>query len=404
MARIAVVDLVFHWPPQGGSMVNVREILKRLAQYHEVRLFVPNMTRYFPRGELTESPGFPVEPVPCTLAQFIPSYLSREIRRRVDDFKPDLVWVTDGWTLKPYIIRGLAHHRPWHTFFAYEMLCPANNERFRRGRRCGKTVLTSPIDCSLEVVGQLGFHLAGGSLHCVSHETLVSRAFSPTYGRLVRSALASCRRHIVYGPHFFKLLQGVSDAVTAVPGGVDTRHFSPNSTTGHGLLMVGRVGDPAKGLSVLLRAMDILRTRRINVDLRVTAAQSNGEDVRAIGWIPPAGLPDLYRSAAVVVVPSLMEEPFGLVAVEAMACGVPVVASRHGGLASIVEDGETGFLVTPGDERELAPRLEELLGDSRLRRRFGAAGRERATHLFDWDKIVQDHYLPMIEQETGNRG
>jgi len=383
-------------------MVNVREILGRIAPHHEVRLFVPHMTRYFPRGEFTESPGFFCEAIPCTFTQFSPSYLSREIRRRVDAFNPDLVWITDGWTLKPYLMKSLAHHRPWHSFFAYEMLCPANNERFKRGRRCDKTVLTSPLDCCVEVMGQLGLHVAGGGLQCVSHETLASRAFSPLYGRVVREALSLCSRHIVYGPQYRKLLEGVSEAISIIPGGVDTNHFSPKSTDPEGILMVGRVDDPAKGLNVLLTAVDHLRTRGVKADLRLTGAGTYGPGIQSLGWVPPASLPDLYRSAAVVVIPSLWEEPFGLVAVEAMACGVPVVASRHGGPASIVVHGETGFLVTPGDAAELADRLEELLADSRLRRRFGDASRERALHLFDWDKIVQNHYLPMIAEDLGH--
>jgi glycosyltransferase involved in cell wall biosynthesis len=336
--------------------------------------------------------------------QFTPGYLSKEIRRRVDDFNPDLVWVTDGWTLKPYLLDSLAHHKPWHSFFAYEMLCPANNERFKRGQRCYKTVLTDPLDCCVEVTGQLGLHVAGGGLQCVSHETLASRAFLPTYGRLVREALAKCARHIVYGPQYLGLLEGISDAISIVPGGVDTSHFSPKPTRGEGILMVGRVDDPAKGLRVLLAAIEQLRSRGIEAGVRVTGSGDYGPDVQALGWVPPAKLPDLYRSAAVVVIPSLWEEPFGLVAVEAMACGVPVVASRHGGPSTIVEDGVTGFLVTPGDPAELAERLEQLLSDRNLRQRFGEAGRERAVALFDWDKIVDTHYLPMIEGHMEHRG
>lgn len=402
MARIAVVDLVFHWPPQGGSMVNVREILRRIAVHHEVRLFVPHMTRYLPRGEFTESPGFDCETVPCTFLRFTPGYLGREMRRRVDRFNPNLVWVTDGWTLKPYLIRSLAQYRPWHSFFAYEMLCPANNERFKRGRQCDKTVLTNRLDCCVEVAGQLGLHLAGGGMQSVSHETLMSGAFLPTYRRVVREALAACRRHIVYGPQYFRLLKGLAHAVSIVPGGVDTDRFSPGTAAdARGLLMVGRVDDPAKGLKVLLAAAGKVRSKCIEADVRVTGSGSYGEGVQSLGWVPPHRLPDLYRSAAVVVVPSLWEEPFGLVAVEAMACGVPVIASRQGGLASIVEDGITGFLVAPGDSEQLAERLEQLLADSDLRRRFGEAGRARAVDLFAWDRIVENHYLPMIEEDTG---
>lgn len=100
------------------------------------------------------------------------------------------------------------------------------------------------------------------------------------------------------------------------------------------------------------------------------------------------------------VVPSLLE-PFGLVAIEAMAYGRPVVASRTGGLAEIVVDGETGRLVPPGDPQALAQALEELLGDPRRALWMGEAGRLRFESLFTLERMVENTLLVYDEASHG---
>jgi glycosyltransferase involved in cell wall biosynthesis len=91
-------------------------------------------------------------------------------------------------------------------------------------------------------------------------------------------------------------------------------------------------------------------------------------------------MPEFWISKDVAVVPSLTEA-FGLVALEALACGVPVVATTAGGLKEIVIDGECGLLVPPGDTAALARALRLLLTDEQLRRRLSAAARLRAENF-----------------------
>ena len=86
-------------------------------------------------------------------------------------------------------------------------------------------------------------------------------------------------------------------------------------------------------------------------------------------------MPDLYRLSRLVVMPSL-EEPFGLVATEALACGVPVIASNRGGLPEIVKDGRTGMIVDPTNTKALARAIARLLDDEKLRERMGRLGRK----------------------------
>jgi glycosyltransferase involved in cell wall biosynthesis len=90
----------------------------------------------------------------------------------------------------------------------------------------------------------------------------------------------------------------------------------------------------------------------------------------------------IWYATDIAVVPSTEPEPFGLVAIEAMAAGVPVVASRHGGLTDIVEDGTTGRLVSPGDSTALASALDQLANDVGIRKSMGEAGRARQQALF----------------------
>ncbi|MEX2413947.1 MAG: glycosyltransferase, partial [Thermoleophilaceae bacterium] len=98
-------------------------------------------------------------------------------------------------------------------------------------------------------------------------------------------------------------------------------------------------------------------------------------------------IPALIRSAdALVSVP--WYEPFGIVPVEAMACGVPVVASAVGGMIDTVVDGGTGLHVPPRDPAAVAATLRRLLGDDALRAQLGAAGAARARRRYGWDRVA----------------
>ena len=97
--------------------------------------------------------------------------------------------------------------------------------------------------------------------------------------------------------------------------------------------------------------------------------------------------------------PVRVSELLGLVALEAMACGTPVVASRVGGLAEVVQDGETGFLVPPGDVPALRDRLDQLLRDPALARRLGDNARARVLEHFTWARVAE-RCLAAYEPET----
>jgi glycosyltransferase involved in cell wall biosynthesis len=99
-------------------------------------------------------------------------------------------------------------------------------------------------------------------------------------------------------------------------------------------------------------------------------------------------MPPLCEAADVVVYPTVGEEPYGLVPLEAMSCGRPVVASRSGGIPETVEDGVTGHIVPPGDADTLADRVGHLLAHPPLARALGAAGRRRVEAHFSADRYL----------------
>ncbi len=148
------------------------------------------------------------------------------------------------------------------------------------------------------------------------------------------------------------------------------------------VLFVGRVA-PEKGLHVLLRALHPADATLTVVgdgpalpgarELAATLGMS--ARVRFSGWMAGAALTDAYRSAAVVAVPSVWPEPFGLVGLEAMAVGRPVVASMTGGIVDWLEPEVTGLGVVPGRPQPLREALTAILGNPARAKAMGAAGR-----------------------------
>ena len=180
------------------------------------------------------------------------------------------------------------------------------------------------------------------------------------------------------------------------PMGCDTSAFSPRNRRpdafgpGEGpvVLFVGRL-EEIKGLPVLLRAMEQVDARLVvagsGTMLEAWRAQAMplGERVLFLGQVPRERLRVLYASADVLCAPSLVmpdgrAEGFGLVLLEAMASGTPVVASWSGGMAELVQDGENGLLTRPGDADHLAAALNRVLQDAGLRSQLVQRGMQTA--------------------------
>jgi glycosyltransferase involved in cell wall biosynthesis len=189
--------------------------------------------------------------------------------------------------------------------------------------------------------------------------------------------------------------------IAVVPNGVDADLFRPlpecPRTPGR-VVATASADVPLKGLEPLLRAFAIVRGRRPAELVVVGRPRADGpiprllEDlglngsVRFVSGIPDEELVALYASAEAAVVPSLYEG-FSLPAVEAMACGLPLVATTAGALPEVV--GDAALLVPPGDPCALADQLTVLLGDAGLRRALGDRGRERVLGRFTWEAAAR---------------
>jgi glycosyltransferase involved in cell wall biosynthesis len=208
---------------------------------------------------------------------------------------------------------------------------------------------------------------------------------------------------------------------------VDVEQFSPDGPVAERgarprVLCVGRLV-PRKGVDTVIRALAAIPDAELviaggpGVDglaadpeaqrlARLAERCGVADRVRLVGAVPRPNMPALLRSAdAVVCTP--WYEPFGIVPLEAMACGVPVVASAVGGFLDTVVDGATGILVPPRRPDRLAAALRGLLAEPFWRQAYGTAGVERARSRYSWDRVAADtlaEYADVLAGGSGTEG
>jgi phosphatidylinositol alpha-mannosyltransferase len=256
------------------------------------------------------------------------------------------------------------------------------------------------------------FHAAqeGGNLMYRFTTGLMNRWFSKLDGKIAVSP-AAARLISRYFPGDYEV----------IPNGIDTKRFQPEVPPVEALvdgktniLFLGRP-EKRKGLRYLLRAFAQVRAEVPTVRLIVVGRdsklmQSHREwvqrkglpDVVFAGYVPDEDVPRYYRTADIYCAPNTGNESFGLVLVEAMACGTAIVASNIEGFADVVTHGVHGLLATPEDENAIAAALLQLIKNPSLREEMARQGRNRAQE-FGWESI-SGRILSYYERVASEKG
>jgi glycosyltransferase involved in cell wall biosynthesis len=378
----------------GGQNAHVAELAAALAaDGHEVRVYTrrdnPDLPVVVPLGVRVDVVHVPAGP---------PRQLPK------DDLLPYMgefaAWMAADWRHEG--MPDVAHAHFWMSGLA----------TLTAGRACGVPVVQT-------------YHALGSvkRRHQGAADTSPPRriAYERELGRSVDRVIVQAREEI---DELVRL--GVPrDRMTLVPSGVNTDRFAPDGpSVPHEsgcsrILTVARLVE-RKGIEDLIRALPSVPHAELVVvggppqaglgsdayarKLEGLARACRVNDrVRLAGAVPAHEMPAWYRSADMLAA-TPWYEPFGLTALEAMACGVPVVASAVGGLADTIVDGVTGDLVPPRDPAILARTLRRLLADDGRRISYGAAAVDRAAHTYAWSRIaarLADVYADVAARRVG---
>jgi phosphatidylinositol alpha-mannosyltransferase len=342
----------YAWDSPGGVQVHVRELGERLrGRGHQVLVLTPSRER--PAEPWVRAVGRPVEvPYNRSTAPIDPRPWSvRPVRQLLSTFRPDVVHAHEPFTPSASMWATLSSPAPVVATFH------SGAER------------------------SLLFDLAAPVLRRMGRRIAVRIAVSERAAAFARARLGGEFR--------------------VVPNGLDVASFAAAEPAdlgpGRRLLFVGRL-HRRKGFPVAVEAFRLLADRR--PDIRLIVAGDGGERATADRLQPPVRarvtflgtvtrdeLPRYHTACDLLIAPSLGGESFGYVLVEAMAAGLPVVASRIPGYDEVVHDGREGFLVPPGDPHAVAEAAAKVLDDPALARSMGNAGRTRVAR-YDWAVVA----------------
>jgi glycosyltransferase involved in cell wall biosynthesis len=409
--RVAILSFLFNWPATGGGNIHTVELADFLARAgYEVR-------HYYPRspdwgiGSVTADLPIVSTALEFDAAGWNVAGIVARFRSAVDEFAPDYAIITDAWNMKPLLATAVRGYPYFLRFQALECLCPLNNLRLlahgpgpEEFEQCPRHQLATPGACR-RCLAERGEH--SGALH--QCERALAGVGTPEYDRMLHRALEEAEAVLVLNPLIAALLEPFARRVRVVPWGMDPARFpwpppegvrevdeSPGGVVT--LFMAALEGEFIKGFHVAHEAVRRLRQERSDLELVVTFDPPGRIDefTRSVGWCSQAELPRHYRTSDICLVPTIAQEGLSRTSVEAMASGLPVIASRIGGLPFTVSDGATGLLFEPGDPADLARQIARLLDDPPLRRRMGLAGRRRFQEEFTWEFVIERYYRPLL--------
>jgi len=347
-------------------------------------------------------------------------------RCAVDEFQPDYVAITDTWNMKPLLAEAMRGYPVLLLFQAQECLCPLNNLRLLgvgpgQVEQCPRNQLATPQVCH-GCLAQRGRH--SGALH--QAERALAGVGTAEYDQKMRRSLLEAEAVLALNPLTAGMLEPYARRVCVVPWGIDAGRFSwaadgeacagrpavapeggdpsgvgrpaPNGKRPASLIMAAVAGEFIKGFHIAHEACRLLRQTRSDFELVVTFDPPGRIDefTRSVGWCSQRELPRHYRAADICLVPTIAQDGLSITSVEAMAAGIPVIASRIGGVPYTVSDGVTGLLCEPGDPVDLAAKIARLLDDPDLRHEMGLAGRRRFEADFTWETVIERYWRPLL--------
>jgi phosphatidylinositol alpha-mannosyltransferase len=307
--------------------------------------------------------------------------------------------------LPSYVVpAGRAVPVPYNGSVARLVFGPLSLARTRRWLREGKFDVLHLHEPNVPSVSLLACFAASGPMVATFHTAMARSRALQVFGTALQPALEKLTGRIAVSPAARRVVVehlGV-DAVL-IPNGVEVKRFEgatplPGRPAGPTVVFLGRIDESRKGLAVLLEALPELV--RLVPDVRLlVAGPGDADDVREavpaslrdrvelLGRISEDDKPRVFASGHVYCAPNTHGESFGIVLIEAMAAGTPVVASDLEAFRRVLVDGRCGVLVPVGDAGALAAGLGALLLDEPRRARLAAAGRE-AVRGYDWESVT----------------
>ena len=306
---------------------------------------------------------------------------ARDMSKLIQQVRPDVVHIHNLYPLlSPAIAVTCRNHGipVVMTCHNYRLLCPIGTF-FHDGKICeycagGKEYWCLVKNCRHDYFESASYAFRGMTANkfgLFSNNVTLFIALSEfQQQKLVESHIA--RKRIVVLPHMINIPDSTVDP-----------------TDGRYVAYVGRISEE-KGIDTLISVAKILP--QISFSVAGGVPQASGmtanasENVKWMEWLDGAQLSDFYRMARFLVVPSKCYETFGLASIEAMSHGLPVIASRIGGLREIIDDGVTGFLFDPGNCDDLANKIKILWENPQLCRKMGQAAREKVLREYSEDQ------------------
>ncbi|MBP7652283.1 glycosyltransferase family 4 protein [Candidatus Dependentiae bacterium] len=396
--KIAVIDFLFNWPPDGGARTDIKEIITRFNNDFTVKLFIPEMEFGFNRGKNAEKIGVETEKIKTDVFNFNFFSYPKKLKEKIDEYNPDLIFFGDGWFIKPAVISYFKNYKYIIRFYAYEGLCLRQHGIFfKNNSLCEKNYLTGNFEdwlscsfCALE-------WLITSRSKVFIQEYFGSLAFLPSYKKIVIESIRNASSIICYNDFIKDKLSPFNNNIHKIPSGIDLTNFVFNNSEHPDLknkkniniLMAGRASDPAKGFHILYKAFKILCKKYTNISLNITAENGfilNENNIKIIPWLPQEKLSEVYKNADICIVPSIWPEPFGIVTLEAMACGVPVIVSDSIGPGSVVKHKENGLIYRKFDAEDLIEKIEMYINDSKLCNSVKKKAYETVQE-YSWDRV-----------------